>query len=298
MQSEWLRLVSSAVWAFAVLIAVPCAGRLGSIAYGRWRLFFAMILLGMMGLVTGGFRTMSADDLMLLGLSGAVGLFIGDTAYYASMNRLGPRIAGILFATNAVFSAIAGIIFYGDTFTLRSALGTLLVFAGVITAIYFADGNKKADHAAGTEFTKTSVAAAVAFGLIAGLCQSAGTAILKPMMSRGTDPVAASSIRMATGFLLHLLLLWSGFHLAKPLHSVNRRIVFLIIANTVLALGIGMTCCLKAIDNGNIGIAAVLSACQPVILVPLLWLFYKRKPVMTDWLSALLVTSGTAAIFI
>ena len=59
-----------------------------------------------------------------------------------------------------------------------------------------------------------------------------------------------------------------------------------------------MTCCLKAIDNGNIGIAAVLSACQPVILVPLLWLFYKRKPVMTDWLSALLVTSGTAAIFI
>lgn len=118
------------------------------------------------------------------------------------------------------------------------------------------------------------------------------------MMSRGTDPVAASSIRMATGFLLHLLLLWSGFHLAKPLHSVNRRIVFLIIANTVLALGIGMTCCLKAIDNGNIGIAAVLSACQPVILVPLLWLFYKRKPVMTDWLSALLVTSGTAAIFI
>ena len=291
MHYEWLGLVSSAVWAFAVLIAVPCAGRLGSIAYGRWRLFFAMILLGMMGLVTGGFRTMAADDLMLLGLSGAVGLFIGDTAYYASMNRLGPRIAGILFATNAVFSAIAGIIFYGDTFTLRSALGTLLVFAGVITAIYFADGNKKADHAAGTEFTKTSVAAAVAFGLIAGLCQSAGTAILKPMMSRGTDPVA-------TGFLLHLLLLWSGFHLAKPLHSVNRRIVFLIIANTVLALGIGMTCCLKAIDNGNIGIAAVLSACQPVILVPLLWLFYKRKPVMTDWLSALLVTSGTAAIFI
>ena len=277
MHYEWLGLVSSAVWAFAVLIAVPCAGRLGSIAYGRWRLFFAMILLGMMGLVTGGFRTMSADDLMLLGLSGAVGLFIGDTAYYASMNRLGPRIAGILFATNAVFSAAAGIIFYG---------------------IYFADGNRKADHAVSAEFSGTSVAAAVALGLLAGLCQSAGTAILKPMMSRGTDPVAASSVRMAAGFALHLLLLWSGFRPAKPLHSVNRRIVFLIIANTVLALGIGMTCCLKAIDNGNIGIAAVLSACQPVILVPLLWLFCKRKPVMTDWLSAILVTSGTAAIFI
>ena len=113
MHYEWLGLVSSAVWAFAVLIAVPCAGRLGSIAYGRWRLFFAMILLGAMGLLTGGFRTMSGDDLLLLALSGTVGLFIGDTAYYASMNRLGPRIAGILFATNAVFSAAAGIIFYG-----------------------------------------------------------------------------------------------------------------------------------------------------------------------------------------
>ena len=290
MHYEWLGLVSSAVWAFAVLIAVPCAGRLGSIAYGRWRLFFAMILLGAMGLLTGGFRTMSGDDLLLLALSG--------TVYYASMNRLGPRIAGILFATNAVFSAAAGIIFYGDTFSIRSALGTALVFAGVITAIYFADGNRKADHAVSAEFSGTSVAAAVALGLLAGLCQSAGTAILKPMMSRGTDPVAASSVRMAAGFALHLLLLWSGFRPAKPQHSVNRRIVFLIIANTVLALGIGMTCCLKAIDNGNIGIAAVLSACQPVILVPLLWLFCKRKPVMTDWLSAILVTSGTAAIFI
>lgn len=278
MHYEWLGLVSSAVWAFAVLIAVPCAGRLGSIAYGRWRLFFAMILLGAMGLLTGGFRTMSGDDLLLLALSGTVGLFIGDTAYYASMNRLGPRIAGILFATNAVFSAAAGIIFYGDTFSIRSALGTALVFAGVITAIYFADGNRKADHAVSAEFSGTSVAAAVALGLLAGLCQSAGTAILKPMMSRGTDPVAASSVRMAAGFALHLLLLWSGFRPAKPLHSVNRRIVFLIIANTVLALGIGMTCCLKAIDNGNIGIAAVLSACQPVILVPLLWLFCKESP--------------------
>jgi hypothetical protein len=49
----------------------------------------------------------------LLALSGLIGIFIGDTALFACMNRLGPRRSGVLFATHAIVFDFAGLAVFG-----------------------------------------------------------------------------------------------------------------------------------------------------------------------------------------
>ena len=98
---EWLGLVSSLLWAVAFIVAVIPVNRLGSFAFNRWRMLCSSLILGSAALCTGGYGNISAHQVILMCLSGAVGICIGDVALFACFNRLGPRLSGILFTTHA-----------------------------------------------------------------------------------------------------------------------------------------------------------------------------------------------------
>ena len=79
------------------------------------------------------------DDLMFYVDSGdnCKMIFIGDTALFACMNRLGPRRSGILFATHALFSVLLAWAFLGEHIEGLALVGGALLVAGVMTAIAF-----------------------------------------------------------------------------------------------------------------------------------------------------------------
>ena len=41
---------------------------------------------------------------------------------------------------------------------------------------------------------------------------------------------------------------------------------------------------------------AVLSSVTPILILPLLWLVYRRRPALGAWLGAVLAVAGTAMI--
>ena len=105
---EWLALASASLWAIAALISVKPARHLGAFAYSRWRMFLVSLMLGTMSLLTGGWQTLTASVLPLLAISGLVGIFVGDTALFACMNRLGPRRSALLFSSMRCFPPCLG----------------------------------------------------------------------------------------------------------------------------------------------------------------------------------------------
>ena len=77
-----------------------------------------------MAWLTGGWATVEADLITPMMLSGLIGIFIGDTALFACLNRMGPRQAGLLFSCHAVFSAILGYFLFSESMTSLELIGS------------------------------------------------------------------------------------------------------------------------------------------------------------------------------
>ncbi|MFQ2384175.1 DMT family transporter [Aeromonas dhakensis] len=290
---EWLALAAASLWAVAALISVKPARHLGPFAYSRWRMCLVSLMLGSMSILTGGWHTLSGSALPLLAISGLIGIFIGDTALYACMNRLGPRRSGLLFSCHALFSALLGLWLFNEQLTGSRLAGAMLVFVGVMLAILFGR------RSSGSEWEKIrgSLAAGVALGLTAALCQSLGAIIAKPVMMGGdVDAVSASGVRMGSALLAHCALRMTGLPLSKPLHPINRRIFGMIALNGFLAMTLGMTLILVALKQGDVGMVAILSSTTPVILLPLLWWHSGERPSAAAWAGTLLATLGTVLV--
>ncbi len=296
---EWLALAAASLWAVAALISVKPARHLGAFAYSRWRMFLVSLMLASASLVTGGWQTLTESALPLLALSGLIGIFVGDTALFASMNRLGPRRSGLLFSCHALFSALLGLWLFGEQLGGWRLVGALLVLAGVMLAILFGRrGNpQQAQQHNEWEQVRGHLAVGIALGLTAALCQSLGAIIAKPVMMAGNvDAVSASGIRMGSALLAHCALRVLRVPLAMPHNPINRQVLGMIGINGFLAMALGMTLILVALRQGDVGMVAILSSTTPVILLPLLWWHSGMRPALPAWAGALLATLGTAMV--
>jgi drug/metabolite transporter (DMT)-like permease len=61
-------------------------------------------------------------------------------------------------------------------------------------------------------------------------------------------------------------------------------------------MALGMTLILQAMRHGQAGLVAVLSSVTPVLILPLLWLVYRRRPALGAWVGASFAVAGTALI--
>lgn len=276
-------------------MSATASTHLGAFAFTRWRMLCAALMLWLIAAVSGGWATLAVDSLGVLVLSGIIGIFIGDTALFAAMNRLGPRRAGVLFATHSVFSVVLAYFFLGETQWGWTLAGSSLLISGVMIAIFF--GKRKTElHA--WEANQSQLKSGVALGLLAALCQALATLMLKPLMETDIDAVAASAVRMSTAFVLHQLIFMLGFKVSRAYLPMNKKVFLLVLANAALSMVLGMTLILQALKHGDAGMVAVLSSVSPVLVLPLLWLVYKRSPALGAWLGAALTVLGTILILL
>lgn len=288
-----MALAAACCWAVGSLISAPASAHLGAFAFTRWRMAFASLLLWSIALLSGGWQTLPSSELWLLALSGMIGILIGDTALFAAMNRLGPRRAGVLFATHALFSAILAYFFLGENLWGWSLFGSGLLMSGVMIAILFGRRAAEQHH---WESNHYQPKIGILLGLLAAVCQAISTLMLKPLMETEIDAIAASAVRMTTALVCHLLLLWLGFKAAKTLLPLTVKVFWMVALNATLSMVIGMTLILQALKSGDANIVAMLSSISPVIVLPLLWLVYQRRPAMGAWLGAGLTVGGTLFI--
>ncbi|EGA66940.1 DMT family transporter [Vibrio brasiliensis] len=290
---EWLALAAAFLWAVASILSVTPAQHLGTFAYSRWRMGCTSAILASIALFTGGWASVETSAISAMMLSGVIGIFIGDTALFACLNRMGPRQAGLLFSCHAVFSAILGYFLFSETMTNLELLGSGLVFSGVLTAIFF---GRKGQSNNQLESIKGKVWVGISLGLLAALCQALGGIIAKPVMLTEIDPIAASAMRMMTAFAAHCLFFFSGARLARATRPMNLKIFSITALNGFLAMAVGMTLILYALQQGNVGMVALLSSTTPIMLLPILWIYSGKRPNRFAWIGAIVAVAGTGIL--
>jgi drug/metabolite transporter (DMT)-like permease len=229
----------------------------------------------------------------LLALSGFIGIFIGDTALFACMNRLGPRRSGVLFATHAIFSTLLAWLFLGETLWGWTLVGGSLLVSGVMVAIVW--GRRESETHA-WENTQGSLWKGVLLGLLAAASHSAATLMIKPLMVAGVDAVSASAVRTSASFLAHLALLWVGAKVARVQNPLNLKTLFNTAVSAVVAMALGMTLVSQALKTGQANLVGIFSSLTPILLLPLLWVVYRRHPAWGAWVGAVMAVAGAALI--
>jgi len=280
-------------WAVGSVMSVTPARHLGAFAFTRWRMAMVALMLWAVVAFNGTWATFDAHAWGVMAVSGLVGIFIGDTALFSAINRLGPRRAGVLFATHAAFSAALGFALLGERMSLQAFAGAVLTLVGVMLAIVL--GRHK-DETHAWEADNGSVGLGVALALVAALCQAVGSLIAKPVMAQQVDPVLASAVRVTVATAAHGVLLMTGFAAARATQAPTLRVLGQTALNGFIAMGIGMTLVLLALEKGDVGMVAILSSVSPILVLPLLWLQLGRAPAPGAWVGATLTVVGTGLI--
>ncbi len=279
-------------WATTGVIAADAVRALGPFHFNLVRQAFVTVLLCVIVLASGSWLTPDAVTIVVLAVSGIIGILIGDTLNFAAVGRIGPRRAGAVFALNAPMAALLGWLVLGEALVWQAILGILLTASGVAIAIL---GRPRSD-AHRLETLRGKLVVGLLFGLGAALGQAAGSLIARPVMLTGIDPYLASLFRVGASGLAMGAVSVTPWAPAPP-QFVGRAALALTLATAFIGLLMGMTLFLYALQGSQTGIIATLSATSPVIILPLLWLRTGQRPTATSVLGAGLAIIGLALIF-
>ena len=280
-------------WATSALFSAEAVRALGAFHFNLIRQVFVTALLALAVWVTGVAVWPGNGAALWLALSGVLGILVGDTFNFAAVGRLGPRRAGAVFALNAPMAAGLGWLFLDEALSLQAVAGIALTVAGVALAILGRSGAE----AHRLESLQGKLAVGLGFGLLAGLGQASGALLARPILHGGLDPYLASLIRVGASGLVMSLLAATPLAPARA-GAFTPRALFFSAMTAFIGLFLGMTLFLYALQGGQTGIVATLSATSPVIILPLLWLRTGQRPRPLSWAGALMAVCGLALIFL
>jgi drug/metabolite transporter (DMT)-like permease len=283
-------------WSIGGLIAVTPVRRLGPIGFNRLRLPMVFGMLCILAAFTGGWFRLQMIDLWPVFLSSLIGIFLGDSALFYTINQLGPRRTSILFATNAPITAVISFVVFDERLTGVQLAGCSVVLAGVFLAIVF---GTTAHQTHAWEKVRGSLLLGVSAGLAAAFCQAVGAIMIKPVMERGADPLTISAMRVGISAVFLLTLGWYRQRKTRVsrYEKPTRELVLWVAFSGFLGMAMGMTLLLFGLARGEAGIVTTLAATTPVMMLPLLWAKTRERPAVGSWIGAMLTVIGSAILF-
>jgi drug/metabolite transporter (DMT)-like permease len=201
----------------------------------------------------------------LLGLSGIIGIGIGDSVFFTAINQLGARRALLLESLAPVFAALSARLWLDEALTTKAWLGILLTVAGVTWVILERVPDR--DGKPSVHLPLHSIA----IGILAALCQAGGAVLSRAALVEQTSvtPLASALIRLAAGGLsLGLWLLWQSAtrRSLQPLRSP--RFLLILCLTAFFGTYIGIWLQQVALQLTAAGIAQALGATSPLFALP------------------------------
>lgn len=282
-------------WAITGMLSKDSADALGPFGFNRLREGMVTAMLAVIVVATGRWHGVSYDDFSRLALSGIIGIFIGDTMLYVALVRMGPRRSGALFSLNAPIAALLGWVVLGEDLSIRALAGVFLTTCGVAMAVLGRTG-----RAGGHRFEAVHgpIWAAVGFGLVAATGQAAGSLIARPVMATGFDPYVASLIRVGVAVTCITALMALPIPAIQQRGRLTPRLLGMTALSGFIAMVVGMTLLMFALQGGYVGIVSTLSALSPILILPAIWAVTGERPSAVSWLGALCAVLGMGLIFL
>ncbi len=268
-RGELAALSAAVIWACASIVYTRVGKQLPPLLLNLVKGLIAIALL----LVTlhyhnALFPTVSPRAVGWLLLSGAIGIGIGDTAYFQALNDIGPRRTLIVESLSPALSTVFAWLFLQEQLPLTAGLGIALTLAGILLVV--SEGGRDRPE------PPRQWQRGIFCGLIAAFGQAGGAVLSRAAVGGSTlDPLWSTLIRLIAGVSILLIGLilqqrWqkpSGPLLPTALYSLKEPRFLGIVTGTAFAstyLGIWLQ--QISLKYAATGIAQALSSTSPLFV--------------------------------
>lgn len=300
---------TSVLWTATSLFFTAAGKRLGPTVVNIVRIWMAVLLLGTTHrLLTGHWMPEAVgEQVLLLALSGVVGLAIGDQALLTAFIDIGPRLTMLIMTLSPLFAAVFGWLALGETLGLTALAGMAMTIGGVGWVV--SQRQPAQSHLQPSRWTR-----GILLAIVGAICQAAGLLFSKQGMGHGwleesqrMSPQAATLVRMMFAGLATIPL--AVFCFRRMRWPANTRIqsadkrgllrsgLLFTACGAVVGPFLGVWMSLVAADRAPLGIAQTLCSLGPIFIIPCVRIIHKEPITARAIGGAILAVAGAALLF-
>ena len=282
-------LISSVAWAFDPILFKKLGEKVSPVCMNLGRGVFGILYLCLL-LIVFGIQPVPGRALFFLGISGILGIALGDTFFLMGLVRLGPRLSVLMESLCPALTVLLAFIFLKERPSAMVWTGIILTIGGVKWVLW---------ERAPREKLKENWASGIKFGILSVTCTSVGIIFAKIGLYTAA-PIEATIIKLFFGSMG--LLLWGllSFKIKKwvvPFVKEPKLLKNLAFA-VFVAIGIGLLFSVIALKYANATIAVPLNSTSPLFILPMVAFVFKEKISLRSFLGAVIAVSGIILIFL
>lgn len=232
--------------------------------------------------------THEVPGLLLLLLSGGIGISLGDSFYLAALRRLGTRRTLTLESLSPLAAASGGLLVMGERLSSQAWLGTVMVTMSVVLV---ARQQPPDDTSRNDRSTREQIIG-LTLALAAVICGVTGAAVSRNvLMTTDLSPIQSASARLLGGLLL--LLPWLRFHTAFPQPRPKIARWPRVLLATGLGTVLGILLQQVVLQQLPLGVGITVLSTAPVMAL-LVARAEGDHPLAAGWLASALAVVGVA----
>ncbi len=299
---EVAALLTAICFSISSLFFTVAGRQYGPLTSNRLRLVIAILLLGITHwIIFGDPLPLHAglERWLWLGISGIVGLAIGDLFLFQAYITIGPRLGLLFLSLSPALASVLAWLFLHEKMSISSTIGIVLTLAGIAWVVLESNTNHKSvNRAPASTLNKISLKGILA-GLIAATGQALGVVLAKPGLANNFPVLSGNVIRMSSAFLaLWLVTAFQG-QAISTLQQANQQKsgLLYILGGAIFGPLLGVSLSLFAIQNTNVGIASTLIALPPIFLLPIGHFIFKEHISWGAVAGTVVAIVGVALLF-
>jgi drug/metabolite transporter (DMT)-like permease len=289
-KGELAALVAALCWAIASVIWGRAGRQIPPLELNFVKGSVGCVLLVITLALQGGlFVAVDPRAVVLLGVSGAVGIALGDTAYFEAINCLGARRALLLTMLAPPLAGVVAWLFLGERLKPIAWAGMALTILGVAWVI--------TERFRGTSGGPSRALRGVGMGVVAAFAQVVGAVLSRAAFTQTTvSPLSSALLRMSAAVVM--LFVWISLARSRTRWTIHRsRDVWgLVLTATVVGTYVGISLQQFAFKYTSTGVTQTLLSTSPLFILPIV-VWRGERVSLRAVAGALVALLGIAMLF-
>ncbi|MBL8856121.1 MAG: DMT family transporter [Planctomycetaceae bacterium] len=222
-----------------------------------------------------------------LSLSAVIGIAIGDTFYFRSIQILGPRLALVMATTAPLFGATIGLVVFGEILPWFGWTGVGLTLLGVYVVV----SDRRSRVEAPGLFQGAVVEGALC-GLGGAICQAIGGGLSK-QATKDCGELEAAAIRTTVALIATLAYIALRGKLGESWRA-SMRLEHLkkIVPAAGLGTWLGIWLSQIAFNQAPLAIALTLMSTSPLFAIPIVHFYFGHRATKIAIIGSLIAVAG------